>query len=80
MLNSTKPIRLSSDTKPKLIVVMDTEEEFDWSKKPQGSSTALKKMSEIYRVQEIFKEYGIVPCYVVDHPIVRNQSNVEPLK
>jgi hypothetical protein len=80
MLNPNQFIKLPSDTKPQLVVVIDTEEEFDWSKKPQSTSTAVTAMSEIYRVQEIFKEYGIVPCYVVDHPIASNPSSVKSIK
>jgi hypothetical protein len=80
MLNPNQFIKLPSDTKPQLIVVIDTEEEFDWSKKPQSTSTGVTAMSEIYRVQEIFNEYGIVPCYVVDHPIASTESSVKPLK
>jgi hypothetical protein len=80
MLNTSTPIELCAETKPQLVVVIDTEEEFDWSQKPDSKATAVSAMSEIYRVQDIFDEYGIVPCYVVDYPIAANQTSVEPLK
>jgi len=80
MLNNYPPIKYPSDSKPQLIVVIDTEEEFDWSAPPDRASTAVTAMSEIYRVQDIFNEYGLVPCYVVDYPVASNKESVEPLK
>ena len=80
MLNSDSLIKYPSESKPQLIVVIDTEEEFDWSKNPERSSTSVTAMSEIYRVQDIFNEYGIIPCYVVDYPIASQHESVKPLR
>ncbi len=80
MLNTNNPIRFPDDAKPKLIVVVDTEEEFDWSENPDRKATAVTAMSQIHRVQDIFNEYGIVPCYVVDYPIASQSESVKPLK
>ena len=51
---------LPKDHPPQLVVVIDTEEEFDWSASPDRSAIGVTAMSSIERVQEIFDEYGIV--------------------
>ena len=80
MLKNYPSIKYAADSKPQLIVVIDTEEEFNWSAPPDRASTAVTAMSEIYRVQDIFNEYDLVPCYVVDYPIASNKESVKPLK
>jgi len=80
MINENKLIALGADIKPQLIVVVDTEEEFDWSKPPDRNATSVSAMSELYRVQDIFDEYNIVPCYVIDYPVAANPSSVALLK
>lgn len=80
MLNSPNYIELDSKESPKLIVVIDTEEEFDWNKKPDPKNTGVEHMQSIYKVQRIFADYGITPCYVCDYPIVSEQSSVDILK
>ena len=61
---------LPRSAQPRLIVVIDTEEEFDWSKDFSRSNTSVKAMRHIERVQGLFDRYGITPVYVVDYPIV----------
>src|SRR6266511_5009094 len=55
---------------PKLIVVVDTEEDFDWSNGFSPTNIAVQSIRWIGRVQAIFDKYGITPVYVVDYPIV----------
>lgn len=80
MFSSKKPIYLSPDTPPQLIVVIDTEEEFDWSAKPDPKETAVRAMAHVDRAQSIFNQYGIQPCYVVDYPVVSQEDGRELLK
>jgi len=80
MFNPISPIRFNSSENPQLIVVIDTEEEFDWSKPPARENTAVSAMSKIHLVQDIFNEYGIVPCYVIDYPIASQADAYSPLK
>jgi hypothetical protein len=67
-------------TAPVLLVVIDTEEEFDWSKPHSRTSTSVAAMQEIYKVQDIFKARSVVPCYVMDYPVVTQDDGVSPLK
>ncbi|MFC4258515.1 polysaccharide deacetylase family protein [Marinobacter lacisalsi] len=80
MFENRKTIDLPSDMPPQLMVVIDTEEEFDWNADPDPKSTAVTAMDHIHRAQDIFNEYGIVPCYVVDYSIASQERSVAPLK
>lgn len=55
--------------RPQLVIVVDTEEEFDWSREFSRENTAVRSMRWIGRVQEIFDEYCITPVYVLDYPV-----------
>lgn len=55
--------------RPSLSVVIDTEEEFDWSLPHNRNSTSVKAIREVERGQAIFDRYELKPCYVIDYPI-----------
>jgi hypothetical protein len=73
-------IRYSSKDQPKLIVVVDTEEEFDWDAEPDSNENSVRAIQKIHRMQEIFDEYNIIPCYVVDYPVTSQNESAEILK
>lgn len=73
-------IQLPADLPPQLIVVIDTEEEFDWNAEPDSQEVSVTAMDHIDRVQDIFNEYGLQPCYVVDYAIASQERSVRPLK
>lgn len=79
MINSHPPIAIAQETAPQLIVVIDTEEEFDWSSQPDKNSNSVTAMEKIHLVQDIFDEYQIQPCYVIDYPIASQAIGYEPL-
>ena len=76
---SNQAIPLPQDSPPQLIVVIDTEEEFDWGKPADRNSTSVEAMQYINRVQDIFDEYGVTPCYVIDYPIASQEKSYKPL-
>ena len=80
MLSDKHIISYPKDQSPQLIVVVDTEEEFDWSAMPNSESNSISAIREIHQVQEIFDEYRIVPCYVVDYPIASQKEGIDQLK
>ena len=67
-------------SRPILIVVVDTEEDFDWGADPDRSERSVGSASYLNRVQDIFDEYGILPCYVVDYPIVEQPESADVLR
>jgi len=80
VLNARPPIRLDPALPPILVVVVDTEEEFDWSAEPDRAATSVRAMRRIGRVQELMDEYGIVPTYVIDYPVASRSEGYGPLK
>lgn len=65
---------------PLLMVVIDTEEEFDWHAPFDRRSRAVRAMESQHLAQDIFRDYGVVPTYVVDHPIATTPSSVAVLR
>ncbi len=63
-----------------MTVVVDTEEEFDWSSPVSRNATSVRHMREIGRLQRVFDEYSIRPTYVIDYPIASQQESIQPLK
>jgi hypothetical protein len=64
------PLRLPPAEPPRLLVVIDTEEEFDWSAPPSRSATAVQAMARVGILEEIFAPFGLVPFYATDWPVV----------
>jgi hypothetical protein len=64
---------------PRLHVVIDTEEEFDWHAPYARANTSVTAMRHISRVQTIFDRFGIAPTYVVDYPVASQPGGYEPL-
>ena len=64
----------------KLIVVIDTEEEFDWSSDFSRSNTSVGSMRWIHRVQDIFDAYRVVPVYVLTYPVAAQPASYRPLQ
>lgn len=80
MFSQRQAINLPYELPPQLIVVIDTEEEFDWSAEPDANANLVSAMDYIDRVQGIFEEYGICPCYVVDYPVASQSQGYRLLK
>lgn len=80
MLEVKQAITYSSEEKPQLIIVVDTEEEFDWSAMPDRDANRIESIRNIHRAQDIFDEYGIKPCYVIDYPVASQQAGIDHLK
>jgi len=50
-------------------VFVDTEEEFDWSKPHDPGARSTRAAEAIPAMQARFREEGVKPVYLVDHPI-----------
>lgn len=66
--------------RPTLFVVVDTEEEFDWSAPFSRGNTCVTAMRHIGRVQEIFDRFEVVPTYVVSYPVAQQAAAADPLR
>lgn len=74
------PARLPPDLPPLLLVVVDTEEEFDWRQPHSRDNTRVTAVAAQGLAQKIFARHGIVPTYVVDYPVATTPSAVAALR
>lgn len=74
------PASRSLDREPLLLVVVDTEEEFDWRLPHSRSNTDVTAIAAQGLAQEIFARHGIIPTYVVDYPVATTPAAVAVLK
>lgn len=68
-------VELSPDIPPTLVVVVDTEEEFDWGSPFSRANVAVTAIPCQDRMHEIFSRYGIVPTYVIDYPVATTPTS-----
>lgn len=66
--NIREPV-LPADVPPLLVVVVDTEEEFDWNAPFDRESRRVANIGEQHHAQTIFEDAGITPTYVIDYPV-----------
>ena len=66
-------------TRPKLIVTVDTEEEFDWRQPFSRNAVSVRHMKSQRKGQEIFERYGVRPTYLVDYAIASNERGFREL-
>ena len=64
---------------PRLIVFVDTEEEFSWDSFSRDS-TAVTNIAHQHRAQAVLGRFGVVPTYLVDYPVATQPDGVMPLK
>lgn len=65
---------------PELIVVVDTEEEFDWTAPFARGNVATTSIPAQARAHEIYDRLGVVPTYVIDYPVTTDPAAVAFLK
>jgi len=54
---------------PTIVVVVDTEAEFDWARQRPRRAVAVTSVKSLIRVQPIFERYQVRPTYVLDYPV-----------
>jgi hypothetical protein len=70
---------LPPDTPPILTIVIDTEEEFDWSAPFNAAHTDVTNIAEQERAQDVFDRYGAVPTYVITYPVATTPEAAQVL-
>jgi hypothetical protein len=60
-----------------LAVVVDTEEEFDWSAPFARENRKTLTIPAQAKAHAIFDRFGIVPTYVIDHPVASDPAATE---
>src|SRR5262249_59895923 len=64
---------------PILLVMVDTEEEFDWQGGFDRGATSVAAMDEIHNFQELCDSFEISPAYLIDYPVAVQERGFRPL-
>lgn len=78
-LSQIRRAYLPSSHGPILVVVLDTEEEFDWSQPFDQSSRSVTAIQGLIPLQTMFEDVGIRPTYVIDHPVATQPESASVL-
>ncbi len=73
------PALLPADEPPRLLVVVDTEEEFDWGAPFDRDATTVDAMGHQSRAQALCASFGLAPTYVVDYPVAAQEAGYRPI-
>ena len=73
-------VDLPAGSPPTLVVVVDTEEEFDWSGPFDSNSRSTNNIFYQALAQDIMDRHGVVPAYVVDYPVADTPEAVSVLR
>lgn len=65
---------------PILLVIIDTEEEFNWNEAFDRKNNSVKNIAHQEKAQAIFAKYGLKPTYVIDYPVASQAEGIEPLR
>lgn len=65
---------------PRLTVLIDVEEEFDWEAPFDRSNTATSAVSELGRAVDVLAERGLVPVGVVSYPVAADPESARQLR
>ncbi len=74
------PARIDALKRPVLITTIDAEEDFDWTRPLSRAFTDVTSMRSQHLAHRIFELYGVVPTYMVDHPVASQDEGRAPLK
>jgi hypothetical protein len=64
---------------PLVCVVVDTEEEFDWSRPHDRANTGVTNLRHQTRAHRVFEKFGVRPTYVIDYPVASQPDGYRPL-
>jgi len=67
-------------SRPVLIVLIDAEEEFDWSKEFDRRATATTAIHQLVEAQALFDSLGVHATYVVTHPVACNKGSAAVMR
>ena len=64
----------------RVIVTVDTEEEFDWTQPKRRDATSVSAVRALPVAHARLREFGLKPAYLVDYPIATTPESVEVLQ
>ena len=70
-----KEVRWPTGRRPVLLVLIDAEEEFDWSRGFDRSATGTTAIRQLLEAQGLFDSLGVKATYVVTHPVAADPDS-----
>ncbi|MBF0324548.1 MAG: polysaccharide deacetylase family protein [Alphaproteobacteria bacterium] len=71
-------IHFPADSPPLLLVIVDAEEEFDWTSY-RRTAVSVDNIARQILAQEVLDRFGVVPTYMVDYPVASQDQGIRPL-
>ena len=62
------------------MLVVDTEEEFQWGAPFDRRADSVTAMREVGRFQSVCDDLGVRPCYVIDYPVAARAEAISQLR
>src|SRR5437868_2203522 len=75
-----KLVEVPSTWLPTLVVVIDSEEEFNWNDPFDARNTSVNNIALQPLSQVILDRYGVIPTYVIDYPVAKTPAAVAVLR
>lgn len=69
------PLPEETSRAPRLCVVVDTEEAFDWAAPFSRENVDVSAIAEVGRLQTVVRRYGLRPTYVIDYPVASTPAS-----
>ncbi len=71
---------LAAFEQPRLIISVDTEEDFDWSRPLSAAATAVDSIARQEAAQRLIERYGAAPIYLCDFPVAAQERAYRVLR
>lgn len=76
MIRRSSAPALALPDRPQLVVIVDTEEEFDWTRPLARENVATRSVPAQAAAHDLYDRFGVVPTYVVDYPVATDAQAV----
>jgi hypothetical protein len=73
-------LRFPAGAAPRFLVTIDTEEEFDWDASLRRDGHTLDTVAAFPRFVEFCEGFGVVPIFLIDHPIATCAAAADTLR
>ena len=77
---AAQTVSVPGGTPPMLFVVVDTEEEFDWSAPFARENTSVTAIRQLPVLQKLLNRYRVRPTYVIDYPVATSPISVPVIR
>lgn len=71
---------LPTGRSPLLIITIDTEEEFDWSKPHSRTAQGISHISNLPVSDRLFERFRLRPTYLVGYPVASQDAGYRPMR